>query len=200
MIEVYDGADLIDAMDERIGTIERSFVDDRGAVRFVEVSIGTLRGRHRLIPADRLEWSDDAVRAPFTRDVIEASPDVSAAGDTLEGEILDRVRAYYASGGGRETGTIGAAEGIAPRPVDEMRSSPPDASGATPERVPADEAGTGDIGQIRDLGDVIEIPIVEEVLVKRAVVKEVLRIRKSSLTDVEVVEGEVRKEDIEVER
>jgi uncharacterized protein (TIGR02271 family) len=52
--------------------------------------------------------------------------------------------------------------------------------------------------QVRDLGDVIEVPIVEEEIVKRPVVKEVLRIRKSSTSEQQTVQDTVRKEDVEV--
>jgi len=51
---------------------------------------------------------------------------------------------------------------------------------------------------VRDLGDVIEVPIVEEEIVKRPVVKEVLRIRKSSTSERQTVQDDVRKEDVEV--
>ena len=53
---------------------------------------------------------------------------------------------------------------------------------------------------MRDLGDVIEVPIVEEELVKRPVVKEILRIRKHTVTDQQQVDEEPRKDDIEVDR
>ena len=56
------------------------------------------------------------------------------------------------------------------------------------------------LGAIRDLGDVIEIPLVEEELVvtKRLVVKEVIRIRKRWVTDRRMVQADLRKEDVEV--
>jgi hypothetical protein len=220
MIEDYDGADLLDATGERIGTVERSYVDDGGTVRFVEVKMGGLRAKHRLVPADRLERTDDALRAPFGKDVVEASPDASAAGDTLEGRTLDEVRSYYAPGGDEGTGTadetaaqpatevqpraastLGSESdegmtGKAKRTMEQVREELPGAGSGAGEG--QDDAGS--IGQVRDLGEVIEVPIVEEELVKRPVVKEVLRIRKSSVTDRQSVGGEVRKEDVEVDR
>ena len=44
----------------------------------------------------------------------------------------------------------------------------------------------------------IELPIVKEELVKTPVVKEVLRIRKTTLAEQQSVGGEVQKEHIEV--
>lgn len=53
---------------------------------------------------------------------------------------------------------------------------------------------------IRETGDVIEVPIVEEELVKRPVVKEVIRVRKSELTDQRTVDADRRTEEVEVIR
>jgi stress response protein YsnF len=50
-----------------------------------------------------------------------------------------------------------------------------------------------------DKGDVVEIPIVEERLVKQPVVTEVLRVHKTLRTERRTVEADVRKEDVEVE-
>jgi uncharacterized protein (TIGR02271 family) len=65
------------------------------------------------------------------------------------------------------------------------------------ERVPVNEEGTG--AEIGD--DEVSVPVVEEEVVvgKRAVVKEELRIRKDVVEDEEVVEEDVRKEEVDVE-
>jgi hypothetical protein len=39
MMEDYDGTDVTDAAGERIGSVERSYVDDQGTVQFVEVKL-----------------------------------------------------------------------------------------------------------------------------------------------------------------
>lgn len=59
---------------------------------------------------------------------------------------------------------------------------------------------TEEMTRVRDLGDVVEIPVVEEELVKRPVVKEVIRVRKTSVPQERLVEDVVRREDVEVER
>ncbi len=85
-----------------------------------------------------------------------------------------------------------------------MTQTHPDVAGrdADEERVQVNETRTQSqqLGAIRDLGDVIEIPIVEEELVvtKRLVVKEVLRIRKRWVTTQRTIESTLRKEDIEI--
>jgi uncharacterized protein (TIGR02271 family) len=65
------------------------------------------------------------------------------------------------------------------------------------ERVPVNEEGTG--AEIGD--DEISVPVVEEEVVteKRPVVKEELRIRKDVVDDEEVVEEDVRKEEVDVD-
>jgi uncharacterized protein (TIGR02271 family) len=65
------------------------------------------------------------------------------------------------------------------------------------ERVPVNEEASGaEIGE-----DEVVIPVVEEEIVteKRAVVKEELRIRKDVVEDEEVVEEDVRKEEVDID-
>ena len=65
------------------------------------------------------------------------------------------------------------------------------------DRVPVNEEGTGaEIGE-----DEISVPVVEEeaVVEKRPVVKEEVRVRKDAVEDEEVVEEDVRKEEVEVD-
>jgi len=67
----------------------------------------------------------------------------------------------------------------------------------TVERVPVEgEATEAQIGE-----DEVVVPVTEEEVVvgKRAVVKEEVRIRKDVVEDTEVVEEDVRREEIEVE-
>jgi uncharacterized protein (TIGR02271 family) len=65
------------------------------------------------------------------------------------------------------------------------------------ERVPVEgEAAEAEIGE-----DEINVPVTEEEVVtdKRAVAKEEIRVRKDAVEDTEVVEDEVRKEEVDVE-
>lgn len=93
----YDGAHVIDSDDEDIGTVERTFAGDRGEVRFVEVKIGGLFAKHRMVPAGDAELQDDGLHVPYDKGVILGSPDVSEVRDTLDGDALDGVRAYYSN-------------------------------------------------------------------------------------------------------
>jgi uncharacterized protein (TIGR02271 family) len=70
------------------------------------------------------------------------------------------------------------------------------------ERVPASDAGTADTGVGAFHEEETRIPIMEEEVQvsKRPVVKEEVRARKQTRTEQRDVSGEVRKEDVEVER
>jgi hypothetical protein len=225
MIEDYDGQHVLDTAGEQLGTVERSFVDDTGSVKVVEVKMGRLRVKHRLIPTDEVESTDGGLQVPYSREVVEESPDVSDLGETLDGETFDAVRAYYA-GSGEGDAADAAPTGVAATPVAASEDEAAPASGAESggglgERVRgvvdrareavtgSSDAGSGDgardagnlgVGAVRDLGDVIEVPIVEERLVKQPVVKEVLRVRKSTVGQQQNVSEELRKEDVEIEQ
>jgi hypothetical protein len=92
----YDGATLIDSAGERVGTVERSYLDDNGIAQYLEVKSGTIVHRHYLVPADQAEVLPEGVRVPYTRDMIEESPN-AMSDDTLEGPELSEIRAYYES-------------------------------------------------------------------------------------------------------
>ncbi|MDQ2741956.1 MAG: PRC-barrel domain-containing protein [Chloroflexota bacterium] len=207
----YDGAQVIDAGGDHIGTVDRTYVDNNETPRLIEVKMGGLLSKHRLIPVDQAEMTDDGIRVPYVKDMIEESPHIGRS-DSLEGDTLERVRSYYASGDGIENTA----------PVEAPASQEVVSQDAVTEEVPAvwpiaensNRAPTppvvtesnGDYdadspmvnGQIRDLGDVIEVPVMEEILVKKTIVKEVLRIKKSELTETQLVSGDIRREDVEV--
>lgn len=221
MISDYDGSEVVDRGGKRIGTVERSYIDDQGSVRFVEVAMRGLRAKHRLIPVDDAKKVAHGLKVPFSKDVVEASPNVSYVGDTVEEETLIEVRAYYQrhdetvapsavepaaiptarseTSGDSDSKSSGHGEGVGDKlrgAVEQVRQKLPGSSGSGGDQ---DGVSTGDSGRVRDLGDVIEVPILEEKLVKRPVVTEVLRIRKRSVSEGQMVSSDVRKEDIEVD-
>lgn len=191
----FDGRELVTTDGTTVGTIERTYDDEGGTARFVEVTTGPFFARkHRLVPMDGAEVIDDSVRVPLTKATIEGSPDASSGGETLAGDLLDQVRAYYGGAAGVEgTGTRSTV------PPDNDRGAVPvgDADDAA-ERSESTGEDLPRPGEIRDLGDVIEIPIVEEELVKRPVVREVLRVRKQAVPTTESVAADIRREDVEV--
>jgi hypothetical protein len=148
MIEDYNGATVVDATGERIGTVERSYVNDDGLVQVISVKLGTLFAKHRLVPGDGLRPQDDTLHLPYTKAVIEAAPAIEVD-DDLAGEALVQVRQHYAT--------------LEELPVAPVRSSDDGAAPPGERRGPADADGmqataTG----IQDAGAVVELPTVEE--------------------------------------
>lgn len=188
MADKYDGAELSDAAGEHVGTVERTYLDDLNTPRFVQVKIGHLLGKHRLAPVDQAEWRHGALQVPYTKDTIEESPSVDP-GDTLEGVDLESVRSYYASES--EEDAADSDQGAARRRVEVVDSGEGSSVDTSDERSKPH--------QVRDLGEVVEIPIVEEVLVKKPVVREVLRVRKTPATEEVTAAADLRREDVEVE-
>jgi hypothetical protein len=168
MIESYDGAKVVDAQGERIGTVERSYVDDSGTARFVEVAIGAFFPKHRLIPLAGAQFTSGRLAVPYTMDMIVESPDASSASDTLDGELLEQVQAYW-SPASTDVETAGSTE----------------------------EDGTAVPGEVVLLTlepetDTAERVVEEEVVVvKRRVVKEVLRARTDQVIEHQTIPDRV---------
>ena|SRR5579875_3135624 len=95
MIQDYTGTTVIDAAGNQIGSVERTYDDADGNARFVEVKIGTLLAKHRLVPVAGLAPDGDTIQVPYDKATIESSPNASDAGDTLNGSLLDQAQAYY---------------------------------------------------------------------------------------------------------
>lgn len=201
----FNGADVIDNNGDKIGTVERTYDDAEGTPRFVEVTMGSLFSKEqRLVPVDSAELTDEGLQVPFSKGVIEDSPDASSAGDTLEGGFLESVRTFYRGDVGEAAANAAGDEDQAGAvPVGDAGPAEADTSDDTEsgQNTQADQ-DTGNGGQtagtVRDMGDVIEVPIYEERLVKQPVVTEVLRIRKTPHTQQQSAEADLRKEEVEV--
>ena len=199
----YDGATVVDTAGTRIGRVERSYVDEGGTVRFVAVKLGSLLAKHRLVPATTAQVAENGLAVPYTHDDIVASPDASAAGDTLEGRLLAQVRAYYADSrddAGDQDGRAGTTEDTGERTRLAGATSVADAPGGRDGQQAASsvpKVGPRP-GVVRERGDVVDIPIVEEEIVTRPVVKEVLRVRKKRVTTPQTVQATLRKEEVQV--
>ena len=101
-----------------------------------------------------------------------------------------------AGAGGREGDTLNVSKRVCP--ADGSIGVPTRHEEVTVERVPVAE-GTASEAQIGE--DEVSIPVTEEEVVveKRPVAKEEVRIRKDVVEDTEVVEEDVRREEIDVD-
>jgi Domain of unknown function (DUF2382)/PRC-barrel domain len=199
----YDGSTVFDGADEKVGTVERTYIDDSDTVRFVAVRTGTLFHKHRLIPADTAELREDGLHVPYAKEDIDDGPTIDNPEDTLEGDILSQTREYY--GDTPEDGNVAKGD-TALQANGNADTTPADTTArnvvdmADIPRVPAADGATMEsLSQVRDLGDVIEVPVVEERIVRQPVVREVVRVKKSHFTDASTVAGEVRKESVDVD-
>ena len=170
MIQDYDGAEVVDAQGEPIGAVERSYVDDSGIARFVELMIGAFFPKHRLIPLAGAQFTSGRLVVPHTMDMIVESPDASPASDTLEGELLEQVQAYYAL---------------------DWESTDADTAGSTEEDVPV---VPGEVVRPEPAIEMSRQVVEEEVVVrKRRVITKVLHVRTG-----QVIEHQTNPERIEV--
>jgi uncharacterized protein (TIGR02271 family) len=95
----------------------------------------------------------------------------------------------------REAGEVGVSKSV--RTERESVEVPTRREEVTVDRVPVEgEASETDIGE-----DEVSVPVSEEEVVveKRPVVKEEIRIRKDVVEDTEVVEEDVRREEIDID-
>ena len=94
----------------------------------------------------------------------------------------------------REAGQVNVRKNV--RTEREQIAVPKKREEVSVERVPVNDGTPGEIGE-----DEVSVPVVEEEVVvdKRAVVKEELRIKKDVVQDEEIVEEEVRKEEIDID-
>jgi hypothetical protein len=205
----YDGLEAIDRDGTSIGKVERTYVDDSNTPRYVEVKFGALLPKHRLIPTADADLTDDGrLHVPFGKNTIEGSPDAPNS-DTLESADLERIDSYYA---GTESDEAVAAEIDTASASGQSRpEEATDEHGDTSlhQFEVVDESARGlEVGDqvpagmqapITDRGDVVEVPVLEEVLVKKTVVREILRVKKSDVVEQETVEGDVRKEVLELD-
>jgi uncharacterized protein YrrD len=93
----YDGSHVIDAAGENIGTVEQTYAGADRSVQYVEVKIGSLLRKHRMVPVGDAQLKADGLHVQYDKGVILGSPDVSDVDDVLDGDVLGAVRDYYAS-------------------------------------------------------------------------------------------------------
>jgi hypothetical protein len=197
------GATLYDVGGNDIGKIEEIYKDDNGTPRYARIKIGTLLAKHRLVPIDAAQSTSDRITVPYSKDAIESAPDLPADVNPLSGMVAEDLRGYYA--GTTMPASSRTSPPAATRAEDtattEPSATPGNARTVSGDEIPtASEGAGGSVGQVRDRGDVVEIPVVEERLVKQPVVTEVIRVQKNSvLAEEKTVSADLRKEDVQVE-
>src|SRR5215212_4275152 len=176
----YAGYEVFDQVGEKIGKVDDLFVDESDQPEYIGVKMGFLGTRSTLIPWEAVSSTDDEGRAI-----------------TVENELrVQRTEEELAAGTReREAGQLKVRKRV--RTDREQIEVPTRHEEVSVERVPVSgEATEAQIGE-----DEVVVPVTEEEVVvgKRAVAKEEVRIRKDVVEDTEVVEEDVRREEIDIE-
>lgn len=164
---------VLDSRGARVGIVQRCYADASGDIRLIGIDLGLAPNSQRLVPARSIQLAENGLKLAYPREAIDQSPDVVVS-NVIGIDLLDQLYTHY------DAGDSEAAEIPAVQPVVESVSiSPP-----------------GNLVQTDD--DVIEIPIYAEEIVKRTVLKEIIRVRKTWVTEQREIEVDLRTEDIEV--
>ncbi len=225
----FSGYEVYDQAGQKIGKVDDLFVDENDSPEYVGVKMGFLGTHSTLIPmaiatvdetSSRIEVATDketAKNGPTFDDDKEITPDFEnevhsyyglqstteepaayTGEETTEGDELRVQRSEEELRAGtreREAGEVGVRKTV--RTERERIEVPTRREEVTVERVPVEgEASEAQIGD-----DEVRVPVTEEEVVveKRPVAKEEVRIRKDVVEDTEVVEEDVRKEEIDVD-
>src|SRR5215203_270780 len=168
----YAGYEVFDQVGEKIGKVDDLFVDESDQPEYIGVKMGFLGTRSTLIPWEAVSSTDEnELRVQRTEEELAAGTREREAGQL---KVRKRVRTDR-----------------------EQIEVPTRHEEVSVERVPVEgEATEAQIGE-----DEVVVPVTEEEVVvgKRAVAKEEVRIRKDVVEDTEVVEEDVRREEIDIE-
>src|SRR5918995_1135120 len=170
---------LVDPSGEKIGKVDDLFLDENDQPEYFGVKMGFLGTSSTLIPVD-------ITTTDHERGIIEVSQPKSTVQDgpafdddrEITPEYENEVRSYYGLSAVTSTEDRGTYSGY------------------------SGEVGSGmSMGDTEIGEDEVTVPVTEEEVVvdKRAVAKEEIRLRKDVVEDTEVVEEDVRREEIDVE-
>ncbi len=222
----YSGYEVYDQAGEKIGKVDDLFVDENDQPEYIGVKMGFLGTHSTLIPMEiatvdeatsRIEVATDketAKNGPAFDDDREITPDfenevhsyyglqstesTQTTGETTDEDELRVQRSEEELRAGtreREAGEVGVQKTV--RTERERLEVPTRREEVTVDRVPVE--GETSEAQIGD--DEVRVPVTEEEVVveKRPVAKEEIRIRKDVVEDSQVVEEDVRKEEVDVD-
>jgi sporulation protein YlmC with PRC-barrel domain len=88
------GMDVVDADGERIGSVEDIYYDDETRLaEWIGIGTGIFGGRRRAVPVVAARGEGDAIRVPYTKDLVELSPTVN--GDCIVPELENELYVHY---------------------------------------------------------------------------------------------------------
>ncbi len=94
-IESLQGADLIGADGDKLGSIDELYLDnDTGQPEFALVRTGLFGTGSRFVPLQQAQFDGDDVRVQFTKDQVKDSPDITVD-EHLSEEQEQTIYSYY---------------------------------------------------------------------------------------------------------
>jgi hypothetical protein len=95
-VRELEGAPVVSAFGKVAGRIERVYADESGTPRYGLVRWGSVAGRRRMVPLERVHFTREGLHVPYSLHVIHGSPVIPNAGATLDVTQLQAVDQYYA--------------------------------------------------------------------------------------------------------
>jgi membrane protein len=96
MIRAYEGATVLDSNENSIGTVERCYAGENGALEFVLVE---LKNGSKFLPLDHAKLDESGLHVGYPLSTIEKSPDMSHTTGRPSAESVQAVRSYFKSDG-----------------------------------------------------------------------------------------------------
>jgi uncharacterized protein (TIGR02271 family) len=191
----FAGYTVYDQNYDKIGKVDDLFVDENDQPEYIGVKMGFLGTRSTLIPMNIAQVDDAGSRIEVAtdKDTVKSGPSFDDDRE-ITPDFENEVYSYY---GLQSTDERGSYDAYPTETTDEDELRIQRSEEVTVDRVPVEgEASETEIGD-----DEVSIPVTEEEVVveKRPVAKEEIRIRKDVVEDTEVVEEDVRKEEVDVD-
>jgi uncharacterized protein (TIGR02271 family) len=218
------GSTVYDDAGEKIGSVEEIFYDPATSrPEWVGIGTGLLGTKRVLVPVEGSRVTDDGLVVSYPKDHVKAGPDVDE--DELTVEHEQQLIAHYGLSGPQQagqqpTGTADADQAMTRSEEEiEVGSRPVETGSARLRKWVETEPVALDVELRREVAQVtrepidqpvgdhefgedeIEVPLSAEkpVVQKQAVAKERIGLQKDVETETQTVQGEVRKERVEVE-
>jgi stress response protein YsnF len=192
--------------DDKVGRVSDLICTDGGQIRYLDVDLGGFfNPRHVALPigAAQVDRSNDVVWITgLTKDEIKALPDHNGDARSIDSDYERRI-AELSTRTGADTlydqGRFYAARtGEGAREARLLLSEEQLAINKRPVQV--GEVGVRKTVETEHVRETVPVMREEVVVERRPVVKEVIVVRKRAKRDTRVVEGDVRRERIEVEK
>src|SRR5918911_3858664 len=104
------GAPVYDSADQKIGKVEEIFLDnDTDVPEWIGLGTGVFGTKRVLVPVAGADVGSDAVRVPYSKDIVKGTPDIDA--DEISQETEQQLYGHYGLEYSRQPSSSQLAEG-----------------------------------------------------------------------------------------